>query len=653
MSCGTTWTMLIQTSKSQQALAYRTQLRKKRQQEERQLFSLATWSNTIKNTLEDMPNTNIKDYFKNLTDTVTTQKTINALAQLYVDPMKNPIPASELKNKTTQELVDMINLATYLDMRKVPTMEDVVEPQEAVKQSLVNKIKSENLSELLPINILDLNKAAELMHDFIKQEKIDVKLVEPYQKKLPSEPIKLFLTITPNLNDSKLLFFDNDQFIYGSFYEDLESTLVYHCKKIISKNKLSQQETIIFDASQEPFRNKQAPSAKISPNGLYCLLTFEKASGRYNALSISYTYKLLNLKNKKLSDLPLSDYWQPSDYWQHSFVSDEIICALHRETKEIILFNISTQKKLKSYTPELEEDEYPSLMACKYTQSTNPILGIATNKRIIFIKDNKATDIPVDQSRRILELVLNDTGTTLFYVTIKEDDPKIFSCNIDQQEAIVEEVDPCHKENTTRTFVTSINTKNDNLLVATSWYHVAHRLRSAFSTNGYVFISPQSLTSWDKVLDPKTHFLCISNDGKQSVEQHTESKTTHLITLCDDNMTEALSYLDTTKPDPNNIPAQKKLLVTKLVYSLLNKPAGGLFNTITLDETESEIYTKDAPQCIKDILAKTYTIKLSDQTTNTSQQKTSLRNKILYGTAAVGTALGITAAYKWWAGNKE
>lgn len=127
VSCSTTWTMLIQTERSQQALTYRTQLRKKQEQRE----ALAKNSITIQNNLKDVDGTTTKQSFEYLIQNITTEKTLNSLAEFHANK------STQINNKSVEELVQMINLANYLDIQE--PLDNQNNTQATLQKTLLSK----------------------------------------------------------------------------------------------------------------------------------------------------------------------------------------------------------------------------------------------------------------------------------------------------------------------------------------------------------------------------------------------------------------------------------------------------------------------------------------------------------------------------------
>jgi hypothetical protein len=663
--------MLIPISdRGKKAIASRAELRKQQQQQQQAENILAEKSITIKNTQDDVPNSSIQQIFQNYyQQEYTTPKIVAALGQIYTNTTVS------LNNKSVEELVHMINLATFLDMKKVATTNNILEPQEALKKSLMDKIKSEKIAELQSLNDLNSNKATELMHDFIKEEKIDVKLLEPYQKKLPSEsitPLKSEPNCTP-----ELLFFNDDKFIYGLFYKDLYDPKLNYFKKIISKNRKTQKEEIIFEEKTTPnVTDSLLKNISTNTSGSFCILEYitigpgDLATKLWNKTS---TFKLFNVDTKEITVIPAMNtqyqglvHQSPMNvHW--CFASDDTVCFIDTE-KNIQLLYLKTNQQ--TALTQLNLTGNVQKIACRITDQNNPedakvVIIIKKNDKDmpdIFIVD-KLTVKPVNcdllNNIKPEQLIIDNSKKTAYIAGSVKRKGFVFSININSPRPHLNKIS-INPSDSLIYNASNLIVSTENKLLTTTFTYPLYRTDGeyVYSQPIYFFTVQNTLNSWHRLNSENSNIIKISSDGKQAIEQHRGIlyNTINLTTFYDDNMINSLNYLDTTKPDSNSIPAQKKLLVTKLLYLLLNKPAG-LFNTITLDQTESEMYVNDVPQCIKNILAKTYTINLHGQTTKISTQEqptqSSLRNKFLYGTAAIGTAIGATAAYKWWTGNNK
>lgn len=359
------------------------------------------------------------------------------------------------------------------------------------------------------------------------------------------------------------------------------------------------------------------------------------------------TFKVLNASTKEITDIPAMNTQYNGIFNQSSmnirwcFASDDTICFIDAENN-IKLLDLKTNESQDLPKFNLADNEIYTRIICKATENKLKTLIASTNQnRILILKNNLKDQIILNTTDPIQNLAFDDINARLFYTTRTQYGITLWSIDVNYLNPLAKKFEQNDNQQIKKSFLKHINTENKNIVIVQGEFD--YDVKTICDV--YTFIPSHSLNSWDQIVWSK--ILCFSHDGSQSAEKTDNSF--RIITLYDNNMTEALTYLDTTKQDPNDISAQTKLLVTKLLNSIVNN-TNTWFKRITLDKTESEIYAKNVPQCIKNILAKTYTIKLSEQE---QSAQTSLRNKLLYGTAAIGTAIGATAAYKWWTGNKE
>src|SRR5690606_27610871 len=157
----------------------------------------------------------------------------------------------------------------------------------------------------------------------IKEEKIDINLIEPYQKTLPIESIKLPADAQDG-ETTKILFFNDDILIYGIHIKNINSPLLTHFKRLIVKNKINNIKRIIFEEQNEV--TQKTPLVKritISPNGSFCMLERQVSSvDRFGFFTTAPSFTSLNCIDQTQS--PKFHPIKNNNYW--CFASDEVVC---------------------------------------------------------------------------------------------------------------------------------------------------------------------------------------------------------------------------------------------------------------------------------------------------------------------------------------
>ncbi len=533
-----------------------------------------------------------------------------------------------------------------------------------LEQKVIDIIKQKELSDFGSLRTLRSHEITKnIMSILIKDENIDVKLLNPYNIFLRSHPK---VTSEYTLGDKKLLFFSDHTKIYGIVSS--ENEIDGYEQLIIEQVERSSKKIKLFF---KIFKNRYL-QMQVSKNGNYCIIFTPSKTELWN---IKDTPKLVSL------DQNITAY---------CFADNNEICTAdiygriklldleENEEEQIVRFKLplissETKQDLKSKISErIERLEY-----C-VTSDHQKIIVALTNKNKIHIFQNGKIIIKTEdlwnqsgepKSPKAYDIKLSHSGTYLCILTDSQDTKKktspMFLFNISQSSCVKIPV----TEHIAAKYVTDMAyyhrdqglywAKNDSLLTLYCNHFAPH--------NPYVAINPITLHYWSLIyqaLDSKKFSKknvplypdAVANDGNSFIVQKRglASTTTERYTICDDIMEGALDYLNPTKEHKKKDVIQR-FFGTILLYKILQKQ-----KPVILNEAEQLIYNNDLSEEIRTILNKTgvvVEVQKAVQTTQPVKQSifasmyNSLSKKLSeyrVGLIATGaSAIAIAAVYKF------
>jgi len=511
-----------------------------------------------------------------------------------------------------------------------------------VSEEHYNQMKNEKLSIIVKGHRLFPSK--ELFHLLIQREKIDVKLLEPYSDWLFSHPQAIAGNWRTNWRE-ELLFFNNDIKIYGAYtFGDLPITMDYKpfFKKLLLKypNYFTLNKTINLRLIDDGYYFNEHFLA-VNQDASFCIAQYWYDKDK------SDKFDLINLKT--LKTIPLDNNIVSPRFGQFDDVASCCFGQAHElytiNTKGVIS-RVDLANNVTEYITTLEIDENQRIKNI-VSNNAGDWLAVATSQQVFIITPNLGLS-RTKFSPYVDKISLNHSGSQLCIATRTSDasySGKIEELFLSKREDLFGQGLIRLTRGTSAfsfgkdSYLSDIIlqwTKDDTLLYANCNYgntdvNFDHHIGSV-----YTFIVPQSGNSWyqkalykyidigQKILQEKrikAIYPCgtvysrgivdktISQDGKEliiTVGSGWNAKTTK-ITLCDDNMQEALRYFDMTKKHELDFKNQRFLGIL-LLHTILRQQKG----TITLDETETRIYLDYLPRSIKAILSKSYDFVLTN-----------------------------------------